>query len=120
MSIISFTTACLNSAHTLEKCIASVGDFEIEKLQYSVIDGASTDQTKAILEDAFTNGAISRYVSEPDNWISHAFNEGWLLSSGKSVVNINTDDWFEANYYEALSRMLKEQNPDKLIDAYAK
>ena len=117
MGIISFTTACLNSAHTLEKCIASVRDFEIENLEYSVIDGASTDQTKAILEDAFINGAISRYVSEPDNGISHAFNKGWLLSSGKYVVNINADDWFEPNYYETLNGTLKEQNPDIVICA---
>ena len=48
---ISIVTVSYNAAKTIERTIESVARQSYESLEYIVIDGASTDQTAAILDN---------------------------------------------------------------------
>jgi glycosyltransferase involved in cell wall biosynthesis len=87
----SVITVAKNAAATLEKCIASVEAQRYAPLEYILIDGASTDDTAAIV--ARHNNRIDRFVSEPDGGIYDAMNKGLKLARGKFIYFLGADDY---------------------------
>jgi glycosyltransferase len=61
---ISIITVCYNRVLTIEKAIQSVLAQKYSNIEYVIIDGNSTDGTKAIIESY--QDRISQYISEPD------------------------------------------------------
>jgi glycosyltransferase involved in cell wall biosynthesis len=60
-------------------------------VEHVVVDGGSTDDSKAILRDHLR--ATDYWLSEPDRGISDAFNKGIALSRGRYLIFLNADDW---------------------------
>jgi glycosyltransferase involved in cell wall biosynthesis len=87
---ISLVTPSFNQARFIGRTIDSVlsqeGPFELD---YRVIDGGSTDGTRAILE---SYGQRLRWVSEPDQGQVDAINKGLKAATGDLVGWINSDD----------------------------
>jgi len=106
---ISIVTPSLNCANHIEQSILSVRNQETSAdIQYVVMDGGSTDGTLDILrkyEDRLT------WVSEPDEYHSHALNKAFALCDGDVVAWINADDYYEPGAFEVV-RQTFEVNPD--------
>ena len=47
---ISIVTVSLNSAETLEHCIESVAEQNVDDIEHIIVDGGSTDGTGQIIE----------------------------------------------------------------------
>lgn len=88
--LISVITAVRNGEHCLEKTIASVLEQDFANREYIIIDGASTDQTKKIIEKY--ESKIDYWISEPDRGISDAFNKGISIASGRWINFLNAGD----------------------------
>ena len=63
--------------------------------EYIIIDGASTDGTKDIIEKFIPlfDGRM-RCLSEPDTGIYNAMNKGASLANGDYHLFLNTDDYY--------------------------
>jgi glycosyltransferase involved in cell wall biosynthesis len=83
---------------TVDSVLSQEGPFELD---YRVIDGGSTDGTRAILE---SYGAQLRWVSEPDQGQVDAINKGLQAATGDVVGWINSDDLLMP---EALARVME-------------
>jgi glycosyltransferase involved in cell wall biosynthesis len=90
---ISIITVCYNSGKTLESTIQSVIAQDFPNIEYIVIDGASIDNTEAII--AKYRGQIAHYISEPDQGIYDAMNKGLALCTGDVVGILNSDDVYK-------------------------
>lgn len=87
----SIVTAVLNDAAHIGETMASVLDEQPGiDLEYIVIDGASTDGTRAVVEKRAAE--LARFVSEPDSGIYEAMNKGVALATGDIVGIINSGD----------------------------
>jgi glycosyltransferase involved in cell wall biosynthesis len=87
--MVSVVTVVWNAAATLPETIASVhAQRGTADLEYIVVDGASTDGTRALLE----SDNVDLWISEPDEGIYDAMNKGIALARGEIVVLINADD----------------------------
>lgn len=90
--LISIITINYNNAEGLRRTIQSVvsqacrADFE-----YIVIDGASTDGSRDILDQY--SDQIDVLISEPDSGIYNAMNKGVKNSSGTYCLFLNSGDW---------------------------
>lgn len=89
---VSVITVCYNSESTLEETIRSVLDQDYNDLEYIVIDGGSTDGTRAILDKY--NNAIDIVVSEKDKGLYDAINKGIDLASGELIALLHSDDLY--------------------------
>lgn len=98
--LVSVITVCLNSAGTLQRCISSVEQQTYKNIEYLVIDGGSSDGTQAIIEA--NSDVVDRWISEPDDGISDAFNKGIALASGEYYLILNSDDWLRPKGIEQL------------------
>jgi glycosyltransferase involved in cell wall biosynthesis len=89
--IISVITVCRNAEETIETTLRSVAAQEnvAGQVEHIVIDGASQDGTLDIVKQF----PATRWVSEPDDGISDAFNKGWRFAKGEYVLYLNADDY---------------------------
>lgn len=103
---ISVVTPSRNQGRYLDETVASVlgqaGDFVLD---YVVVDGASTDDSVAILrryESRLREGDLAchcrgirfRWQSEPDRGQSHALAKGLALATGDVLGWLNSDDTY--------------------------
>jgi glycosyltransferase involved in cell wall biosynthesis len=89
---ISIITVAYNSAKTIEDTIKSVLSQSYQDIEYLIIDGASKDNTLAIVEKY--REKIAKVVSEPDQGIYDAMNKGVALATGDVVGILNSDDFY--------------------------
>lgn len=89
---VSIITVCFNSAQYIEETIKSVLGQTHDDIEYIIIDGGSTDETKCIVEKYFLD--ISVFVSEKDKGMYDAVNKGLLRATGDIVAFLNSDDQY--------------------------
>ncbi|MCY7282512.1 MAG: glycosyltransferase [Cyanobacteria bacterium CAN_BIN43] len=93
---VSVITVCKNSEKTIERSIQSLMAQTYSQIEYIVIDGDSTDETKSIVSQY--GDRVTHFISEPDNGIYSAMNKGIQLAAGKLLYFLNSDDYlFDAN-----------------------
>lgn len=99
--LVSIVTVSYNSARTIRDTIESVLHQTYTKIEYLIIDGASTDDTVQIAKEyqsAFEDkGYTYTIISEPDQGIYDAMNKGIKMAHGDLIGIINSDDWYENN-----------------------
>ena len=107
---ISIVTVAYNAAHTIGDTLASVAAQTHPDIEHIVVDGASTDNTLAVVERQ--GGRVARLISEPDKGIYDAMNKGLNLAKGRFIHFLNADD----RYFEprTLSRLLPELSEDAI------
>lgn len=89
---ISVITVCFNAAETIADTIESIRCQSHPNIEYIVVDGGSTDETLAIIEE--NRDVISSLVTGPDNGMYDAANKGIGSASGEIVGMLNADDFY--------------------------
>jgi glycosyltransferase involved in cell wall biosynthesis len=89
---ISIITICLNSEKTIEKTINSVIHQKYKNIEYIVVDGNSTDNTKHILSKY--KKFINKFISEKDTGIYNAINKGLNHATGDLISILHSDDCY--------------------------
>jgi glycosyltransferase involved in cell wall biosynthesis len=87
--LVSVLTPSFNQARWLEDNLRSVACQTYLRVEHIVMDGGSTDGSRALLEAA---GPKVRWKSEPDRGQSHALNKAFADSGGDIIGWVNSDD----------------------------
>ena len=88
----SIITVNLNNARGLEDTIKSVVNQTSHDYEFLIMDGGSSDNSKAIIEQY--KNEIDYWVSEPDKGIFNAMNKGIMASKGDYLIFMNSGDCF--------------------------
>ncbi|MGB3452708.1 MAG: glycosyltransferase family 2 protein [Moheibacter sp.] len=91
MPQLSIITINYNNKGGLEKTLNSVFNQSCQDFEYIVIDGASTDGSRKLIEK--NSDKIDYWVSEPDKGIYNAMNKGIHASNGEYLLFLNSGDW---------------------------
>ena len=89
---ISVITATYNAARTVGACLGSVARQTHPDVEHWVVDGASRDGTRAIVEA--DRARLAGFISEPDNGIYDALNKGIARATGEVVGFLHADDFY--------------------------
>lgn len=108
---LSIITVAYNSAATIADTLRSVAIQTYPAIEHLVIDGASTDDTLALVRE---NGAhVKAVVSEPDAGIYDAMNKGLKLATGDFVGFLNADDTYaDADCASQIARAASDPSID--------
>ena len=87
---ISIITVVYNSEKLLPVTINSVETVKSDKIEWVVIDGASTDNSLGVLKEH--ENSIDILISESDKGIYDAMNKGLYHATGDYVIFINAGD----------------------------
>ena len=111
---ISVITVTYNAEKVIENTLQSVFSQTYQHIEYIVIDGASKDQTRAMVEKY--GNRIQTLISEPDQGLYDAMNKGIALATGDYLCFLNAGDSFhKEDTLEQLVQSIKEsQLPDVL------
>lgn len=90
LPIISIVTVVRNDAGRLLRTLESVARHKSDRVEYLVVDGASTDGTLELIRSH--EGLIDRWVSEQDDGIYDAMNKGTGLCRGRYLMFLNAGD----------------------------
>ena len=63
-------------------------------IEHIVVDGASSDGTAALLEEARGINPALIVISEPDDGLFDAMNKGAAAARGEAVIFLNSDDFY--------------------------
>ena len=103
---LSIITVTYNCADTIERTIKSVISQLDSDIEYIIIDGASTDGTKEIIEKY--SRYLSCWVSEKDDGVYDAMNKGIKASKGEWVAFINGNDWYLPGVFSEIKKAADE------------
>jgi glycosyltransferase involved in cell wall biosynthesis len=81
-----------NAEATISDTLYSVATQTHPQVEHILIDGASRDQTMAVVQKH--GGHLARSVSERDNGIYDAMNKGLALATGDIIGFLNADDFY--------------------------
>ena len=116
---VSIVTPSYNQGQFLEQTILSVLNQDYGNIDYMLVDGASSDNSRKIIEK-YAN-RLAWWVSEPDSGQPEAVNKGWSRAKGEIIGWLNSDDLLLP---DTVSRFVKafEEHPEAGIvfgDAYS-
>ncbi|PKA82120.1 glycosyltransferase involved in cell wall biosynthesis [Ulvibacter sp. MAR_2010_11] len=89
---LSIITVNFNNAEGLERTITSVVSQSFTDYEYLIIDGGSTDNSIAVVENF--KKEITHWVSERDTGVFNAMNKGIAASKGQYLLFLNGGDVF--------------------------
>ena len=119
--LFSIITVTWNAAGVIAPTMQSVQRQTSSDYEMLIIDGASTDDTLAIVGQASI--ASLRIFSEPDNGLYDAMNKGIAWARGRYLIFLNAGDRFADDAVLARLAMLTADNPGviygqtQLVDA---
>jgi glycosyltransferase involved in cell wall biosynthesis len=105
----SIVTPSYNRKNFIEQTIVSVLEQSYQNLEFTVVDGASTDETLFILEK-YTEDTRFSYISEKDDGMYDAINKGFCRATGDILAYINTDDRYFPWTLEVVDRFFSEND----------
>lgn len=87
--LISIITICYNAEACISRTLSSVAEQTYPHIEYLVIDGASRDNTLALVREL---APMAKVYSEPDKGIYDAMNKGLARATGDYVWLMNAGD----------------------------
>ena len=88
---LSVVTVNLNNNFGLEKTITSVIDQTFTDFEFIVIDGASEDGSREVIQKY--SDQLAYWLSEKDTGVYNAMNKGILRAKGKYLLFLNSGDY---------------------------
>ena len=104
---ISIITINFNNSKGLVQTLDSVAQQTYNNYEHIIIDGASTDGSKSIIEQYKNkNPHVTYWVSEKDEGIYNAMNKGITHAQGQYLLFLNSGDYIEPNILEQAATSL--------------
>jgi len=111
--LFSVIICTYNRAELLAQALESVTgqDFPLDGYEVIVVDNASTDQTKDIVDQFFDRFSNVRRITEENIGLSHARNRGWKEARGLFLIYLDDDVRLPDGYLRLAAQVIETVQP---------
>ncbi len=113
--LITIVIACFNAGATLAEAIESILAQSRDDVELVVIDGASKDDTVAVIRRYADR--LAYWVSEPDTGIYDAWNKGVRAARGQYIGFVGADDVLLPGALDAYARLIEAEPEVEYLSA---
>lgn len=106
LPLVSIVTPSFNQVAYLEKTMLSVLNQDYPRLEYWVMDGASTDGSVEIIQSYASR--LAGWLSEKDRGQADGVNKGFARATGEIVGWLNSDDLYTPGAIASAVRIFEE------------
>ena len=100
---VSVVVPAFNMELYIERCLRSLFEQVVDRLEVIVVDDGSTDRTREVVESLTPpEGKSLRVFSQPNGGLSSARNAGLRLAQGRWIGFVDADDWVASTMYSVL------------------
>lgn len=103
--LVTVITPVYNGGTRIRETIESVMRQTYSSIEYIVVDGNSSDETKDIVREC--GDRISQFISEPDTGMYDALAKGLLRANGEIICYINAGDFLHTYAVQVAVDVLK-------------
>ena len=103
---ISIITPVRNDEKNISKTIKSIINQKDTSIEYIIVDGNSTDNTKNIINDHINH--IDKFISEPDKNLYDAINKGIKLCKGNIIGICLSGDHYKPGAIDTVKNYFKK------------
>ncbi|MCQ2498089.1 MAG: glycosyltransferase [Lachnospiraceae bacterium] len=102
---VSVVVPVYNSEKYLKKCLDSLLNQTLKEIEVICVDDDSTDSSCEIIQNIISYDERFKYIKKKHEGYGAAAarNEGLKYASGKYLIFLDADDWFESTMLEKLS-----------------
>ncbi len=113
---ISVLTATLNGGQFLQETIDSVAAQTLADFEHIVVDGASTDDSVAILDRHARRDSRLRWISEPDGSLYEGFRKAIAMARGEYIlVTFASDGYLSRTWFQRCADVLDSERETSLV-----
>ena len=115
MPQVSVVIPVYNIEAHLRQCLDSVAGQTLSDLEVICVDDGSTDTSPAILEEYAQKDPRFQVIRQANAGPGAARNRGMERSSGRYLIFLDSDDWFEPDFLERMTARAEETGADVTI-----
>lgn len=115
MPQVSVVIPVYNIEAHLRQCLDSVAGQTLSDLEVICVDDGSTDASPAILEEYAQKDPRFQVIRQANAGPGAARNRGMERSSGRYLIFLDSDDWFEPDFLERMTARAEETGADVTI-----
>jgi len=115
-SFVSIIIPCRNEEKFIGKCLDSIieQDYPKDKIEVLVVDGASEDRTKKIIENCSKKYLFIKLLNNPQKFTPFALNIGIKNSKGEIIIRMDSHAGYERDYVSKCVKYLEEYGADNV------
>ena len=112
MPAVSVLVPCYNVEKYIRQCMDSIVNQTLTDMEIICLNDGSTDGTLAILQEYSAKDSRVRIIDKPNSGYGDSMNKGLEAATGEYIGIVESDDWAEADMFEALYKLAKEHDCD--------
>ena len=110
MELISVIVPVYKVEDCLDKCVRSIAQQTYSNLEIILVDDGSPDRCGAMCDAWAEKDSRIRVVHKENGGLSDARNAGLQVATGSLISFIDSDDWIEPDFLEALLRAMEQSD----------
>ena len=116
LPMVTVIVPCRNEGKWIAPCLASIlgNDYPRQRLEVLVVDGMSSDETRAVVERYAADNACIRLLDNAKQITPVALNIGIAAAQGTVVLRMDAHVDYPADYISSLVRLLVETGADNV------
>jgi glycosyltransferase involved in cell wall biosynthesis len=116
LPLVSILIPCRNERKYIGECLESIlkQDYPKEKMEVLVIDGASEDGTREIIQDYSKKYPFIRIINNQKKFTNFAWNLGIKESRGEILILVGAHGVYKKDYVLRCVKYIEEYNADNV------
>ncbi len=112
MAKVSIVIPIYNVEKYLRQCLDSVVNQTLTDIEIICVNDGSKDSSLAIMQEYAAKDARVKIIDKPNSGYGNSMNRGFDMAEGEYIGIVESDDYADADMFETLYRVAKEEDAD--------